>query len=104
MAEIVQVTVDGDPMRLVTAMPAGEGPFPAVVITIHGPGIDEFEHDIADKLAAEGYIAAGHDIFHWQKPVPTDPAVRRGNLRDELLIKDMDACLGSWYSMPRINR
>jgi carboxymethylenebutenolidase len=94
MAELVQVTVDGDAMNLVTAVPDGDGPFPAVVITIHGGGIDDFEHDIADKLAAEGYIAAGHDIFHWQKPVPTDSAERRGNLRDDQLIKDMNASLG----------
>lgn len=93
MAELVQVEVDGNPVNLVAASPPGEGPFPAVLITIHGGGIDDFEFDLADKLATEGYIAAGPDIFHRQ-PDEKDPAVRRGNLKDEELIKDANAALG----------
>lgn len=93
MAELIEVEVDGDAMRMVTARPAGDGPFPAVVVTIHGGGLDEFEYDLADKLAAEGYIAAAPDIFHRQKPMPEDAAERRGRLKDDELLADADAGL-----------
>ena len=93
MAELVEVDVKGDPTKMVTACPAGDGPFPAVVIAIHGGGLDEFEFDLADKLAAEGYICAAPDIFHRQQPVPTDAAERRGRLRDDELLADANAGL-----------
>ena len=90
MAELVQVETDSGTMRVCAASPAGDGPFPAVLVTIHGGGIDDFEFDICDKLAAEGYIAAAPDIFHRQ-PDEKDAAVRRGNLKDDELIADINA-------------
>lgn len=92
MAELVKIDVKGSPSSLVTASPAGDGPFPAILVTIHGGGLDEFEYDLADRLAAEGYIVAAPDIFHRQ-PDETDAAVRRANLKDSELIDDMNAGL-----------
>ena len=92
MAQLVEVAVGGSRMRICTASPKGAGPFPGVLVTIHGGGIDDFEFDLADKLAAEGFITAAPDIFHRQ-PDEKDPVKRRGNLKDDELIEDMDAGL-----------
>ena len=90
MAEFINMEVDGSASQIIVAMPEGIGPFPAVVITIHGGGLDEFELDLADKLAKAGYIAAAPDIFHRQEPC-TDPSVRRSRLRDADLVNDIAA-------------
>lgn len=92
MAALVEVTVDGSPMRICTASPRGRGPFPGVLVTIHGGGLDDFEFDLADKLAAEGFITAAPDIFHRQ-PDEKDAAKRRANLKDAELIADLDGGL-----------
>jgi len=90
MAEYIDVQVDGSASQIITAVPEGDGPFPAVVITIHGGGLDAFEVDLADKLAAEGYIAAAPDIFHRQEPCD-DSVVRRSRLRDADILNDIAA-------------
>ena len=90
MAELVEVEVDGSPMRICTASPSGDGPFPAVLVTIHGGGIDDFEFDLADKLASEGYISAAPDIFHRQ-PEGLDRTAKREALTDDGLIADANA-------------
>ena len=90
MAEFIDTRVDGSASRIVVAVPKGIGPFPAVVITIHGGGLDEFELDLADKLAADGYIAAAPDIFHRQESC-IDPTLRRSRLRDADLLNDIAA-------------
>ena len=90
MAKYVDTEVGGSASQIVTAVPEGEGPFPAVLITIHGGGLDEFEEDLADKLAAAGYIAAAPDIFHRQEPCD-DSAVRRSRLRDTQILDDIAA-------------
>lgn len=92
MAQLVDVKVGGSPMRICTASPKGKGPVPGVLVTIHGGGLDDFELDLADKLAAEGFITAAPDIFHRQ-PNEKDPVKRRGNLKDDELIADMDGGL-----------
>jgi carboxymethylenebutenolidase len=88
MATYVDTEVDGSASQIITAVPDGDGPFPGVVIAIHGGGLDEFEEDLADKLAAEGYIAAAPDILHRQEPCD-DAAVRRSRLRDAEILSDM---------------
>jgi carboxymethylenebutenolidase len=90
MATYIDTVVDGSPSRLITAVPDGAGPFPGVVITIHGGGLDAFEEDLADKLAAEGYIAAAPDIFQRQEPTD-DSTLRRSRLRDTDLLNDIAA-------------
>jgi carboxymethylenebutenolidase len=58
------VSVDGQGMDLYLSLPDGSGPFPAVVVSQHGGGVDQFIRDMADRLAAEGYVAAAPNLFH----------------------------------------
>ena len=58
------VAVDALDMDLYLSLPDGPGPFPAVVVSQHGAGVDQFIRDVADRLAAEGYAAAAPNLFH----------------------------------------
>ena len=50
-----KVQVDGQDMDLYASVPSGSGPFPAVVVAMHGGGVDRFIQTICDRLAEEGY-------------------------------------------------
>ena len=48
--------VDGSDMRMYVSIPEGAGPFPAVLVSQHGPGVNEFIQDVVNNLAKEGYV------------------------------------------------
>lgn len=58
-----EVTYDVDGLRMVAhlARPDGEGPWPAVLIGHDGVGLDEYQRQRADDLAAHGYLAFAMD-------------------------------------------
>ncbi len=55
------------------AIPEGEGPFPAVVLIHEWNGLVDRIRQVADALAAEGYLALAADLYHG----------RTGSNRDE---------------------
>ncbi len=59
-----RITVGSQDMDLYLGLPAGSGPFPAVLIGPHAGGLDRFIQWVADQLAEEGYAAAAPDLFH----------------------------------------
>jgi carboxymethylenebutenolidase len=89
MAQFDEVQVDGVPMRICYAEPDGDGPFPAMVIMFHRGGFDEFTTQLADKLAAEGILAAAPDLYHW--PPVHEPPQENPFPRDPEIIKDIAA-------------
>lgn len=48
------------------AVPDGEGPFPAVVLIHEWNGLVDRVRQVADALAAEGYVALAADLFQGQ--------------------------------------
>ena len=58
-----EVTYDVDGLSMVAhlAQPDGEGPWPAVLIGHDGVGLDDYQRQRADDLAAHGYIALAMD-------------------------------------------
>lgn len=60
----ITVPVNGRDMAVQTAWPAGSGPFPALVVIQHAPGLDSFLHNALERLARAGYFAAAPDIYH----------------------------------------
>jgi len=55
-------TADGD-FRCYVAKPDGNGPFPAVVVIQEIFGVNRFVRAVADRLAAQGYLAVAPDLF-----------------------------------------
>ena len=60
------ITVDDIPMKTYLAVPAGDGPFPGVVVAQHASGVDTFIQTVCDRLAQAGYVAAAPDLYHRQ--------------------------------------
>ena len=59
-----KIKVGPHDMSLYLSIPAGSGPFPAVLIGPHAGGLDGFIQGIADRLAEDGYAAVAPDLFH----------------------------------------
>jgi carboxymethylenebutenolidase len=87
------------PMRLFTARPDGEGPFPAVVVIQEVLGVNDNIQSIATRLAGEGFFAAAPELYH-REPKTTftfaelqDAIAAAMRLTDEGLVADLnDAC------------
>ncbi len=89
-----KLTVNGHEMDMYASVPSGSGPFPAVVIAFHVGGLDEFDKVMADRLAAEGYVAVVPDLFHRiTDPNLTDPYERGATLSDPEIIADCNAAV-----------
>ncbi|WP_231743189.1 dienelactone hydrolase family protein [Mycobacterium sp. GA-2829] len=58
-----EVTYDVDGLTMVAhlALPAGEGPWPAVLIGHDGVGLEDYQRSRADDLATQGYVALAMD-------------------------------------------
>ena len=90
-----KLTVGGHEMDMYASVPDGSGPFPAVVIAFHIGGLDEFDKAMADRLAAEGYVAVVPDLFHrYTEEQMTGPRIERLNyLSDADIIADCNAAV-----------
>jgi carboxymethylenebutenolidase len=79
-------------MDLYVSMPGGSGRFPAVVVSQHGGGVDQFIRDMADRLAAEGYAAVAPDLFHRiTEDMLADGSRRFQHLSDPDIVADINA-------------
>ena len=47
------LTVDGETMRCHVAVPAGEAPFPAVIVIQHAGGVDAFVQEMCGRRSEE---------------------------------------------------
>ena len=85
MTEIAIETRDGV-CRSFFYHPDGQGPWPAVLLYMDGPGIRPAVHDVAKRLAGEGYFVLLPDLFYRSGPYePVDPKVvfTKPELRDQ---------------------
>jgi len=90
-----KLTVGGHEMDMYASVPSGSGPFPAVVIAFHIGGLDEFDKAMADRLAAEGYVAVVPDLFHrYTGEQMSGPRIERLDyLSDADIIADCNAAV-----------
>lgn len=86
------IDVQGRSMDVYLTMPDRPGPFPAVVVSQHGGGVDQFIRDMADRLAAEGYAAAAPNLFHRFTPeMLADRPRRLQYMSDKDIVADVNA-------------
>lgn len=67
MTEIVTETVhfptNGETMPGFLARPAGDGPFPGVIVVQEWWGLDDHIKDVARRFAREGFVALAPDLY-----------------------------------------
>ena len=89
-----KLKVDGQDMDLYASIPKGSGPFPAVVVAMHGAGLDDFVKSVCDRLAAEGFVAVAPDKFHRTPPGSLkDGSAPFQHLKDPEVIADFTAAV-----------
>jgi carboxymethylenebutenolidase len=86
----ITIDVDGHGMALYVAIPKGDGPFPAIVVIQHAPGVDVFVHAMVHRLTEAGFVAAAPDLYHRLDPM-MDGADKRKQLDDREIIADVNA-------------
>ncbi len=79
---------DTPPVPYFYAAPAGEPPWPGVVVVMEGNGISPQLLRVCQRLAAEGYAAIAPDLFH--RFGGSDPT----KLPDQFMALQLDDALG----------
>ena len=101
-----RLTVGDANMTTYVSIPDGDGPFPAVVVSHHAPGVDMFIREIADRLARDGYVAAAPDLFHriTNEMVEQTGLTKRDQLSDPDIVADVNATVDFLRSHSSVDR
>ena len=87
-----RIAVGNLDMDVYASVPAGGGPFPAVVVSQHGGGVDQFVRDMADRLAQAGFAAVAPNLFHrFTVEQLNHRAGRIQHLSDPEIVADLNA-------------
>jgi carboxymethylenebutenolidase len=90
MSEVISIEVDGGAMDIYLDRAAGGAPWPAIVLTYHREGIDEFTKWVARRYAQAGYLVAVPEIAH-RIPASVPPKDRKPHLKDPEIVADIAA-------------
>jgi carboxymethylenebutenolidase len=101
MSELASIVVDGNAMDIYLDQPTGAGPWPAIVLTYHREGIDDFTKWVARKFAEAGYLVAVPEVAH---RIPPDVPLhdRKGHLKDREIVADMTAAVAYLKTRPDV--
>jgi carboxymethylenebutenolidase len=88
----ITVPVDAGGMALHTGWPDSTAPSPAIVVIQHAPGVDRFLHEIVERLARTGYVAAAPDLYH-RLDARLDGMAKMRRLRDQEVEADIGAAV-----------
>ena len=95
-AELVTITGHGgDSVSAYLARPAGDGPYPGVVLVHHMPGWDELYREFTRRMADHGFAAISPNLYErFGHGAPEDVAAHarsEGGVADEVAVADFDA-------------
>jgi carboxymethylenebutenolidase len=66
--EKVQLKAGSSPMQAYVARPQENGPHPGLMVFQEAFGVNAHIRDVADRFAAEGYVAIAPELFHRTAP------------------------------------
>jgi len=108
MAETVMMAgANGDWINAYYARPLGPGPFPAMVLTHHMPGWDDWYHETTLKFARQGYATITPNLYYraghgtWE-----DVAAKvrgEGGVPDDQVVGDLAGALHYIRAQPYAN-
>jgi carboxymethylenebutenolidase len=70
----IELAVNGRVTRGYLSFPAGDGPWPGVVVIQEWWGLNDNIRDIADRFASEGFIALAPDLYYGETANEPDDA------------------------------
>jgi carboxymethylenebutenolidase len=98
------IQVDGGEMKLYVCIPEGKGPFPAVVVIQHQGGVDQFVEEMTQRIANAGYVGVAPVLYHRDGlDCADDGPTRRARLRDNTVIKDVNATVDFLKGHPGVD-
>ena len=98
------IKVDGSDMRMYLSVPESAGPFPAVLVGQHGPGVNEFIQDIVNNLAKEGYVACAPELYHRvTEETLADGSSAGQHLNDPEIVADINGTVEFLRSRPFVD-
>lgn len=84
------------------AQPAGDGPWPGVIVVHDALGMTTDLRRQADWLAAEGFLAAAPDLYHWgSRPRCLVATIRQALAREGPVFDDLDSVRRRLLADPR---
>jgi dienelactone hydrolase len=94
-----EVTYDVDGLRMIAhlAQPDGHGPWPGVLIGHDGVGLDEYQRQRAEDLAAHGYMALAMD-YHGGEVFFDRPVAMLARVMP--LLADVERMRAAWPALP----
>ena len=98
------VAVDRSDMPLYVSVPQNGGAVPGVVV-VHGQsGLENFIKETTHMLALQGYAAVAPNLYHRDGPdCKDDNPTRKARLRDNTIIKDINAAVGFLKNHPQVD-
>src|SRR6185295_17865971 len=61
---MIEIQTPDGPMKAQLAKPDGAGPHPAVLVIMEAFGLNGHIKDVAQRIAAEGYVTLAPDVYH----------------------------------------
>lgn len=99
-------TRDGDVIRGAAARPAGEGPFPGLVLIPDVRGLSDHYRDVATRFAAQGFFTVALDLYSREgaPDLPDMDAVFRciAALPDPRVLGDIAGAVGMLAAHPEV--
>jgi carboxymethylenebutenolidase len=107
-AELIKINGDnGDQISAYTARPAGEGPFPGIVLVHHLPGWSEWYIETTRRFAHNGYIAICANLYERNgegDPDDVGAKVRaEGGVPDAQVVGDTEGAVRWMRGQPSFN-
>jgi carboxymethylenebutenolidase len=101
MANMICIAVGSKLMDLYLDWPAHGAPWPAVILTYHREGIDDFTKWVARRYAEAGYLVAVPEVSHRiSSEVPLHE--RKKHLRDAEIVEDIAATVTYLKTRPDV--
>lgn len=94
------VTVNDSSMRCYVTEPQNVTS-PAVLVCMHGPGVDDFIRDICERFASNGIAAMAPDLYHRQSEPRVEPWKK---IKDTEALYDMVQAMNALKELPRTDR
>ena len=91
--QIVDVQTPDGVMAVPTYRPTEGGPHPAIIVIMEAFGVNSNITGLAQRFAAEGYVAAAPDLFHRSGRLRFAPYDKLQEMREELRVGFGDASI-----------